>query len=629
MLGLINMQPTNLQDYYAPNQYKSDKSDIVKFGVFSLVSLAASLTIQMRPDFNLNSIGRLAATSGFIYCGFKIIQTQNRLDAQERYRTMIESAAVDKVGQRLGHEMAVQTFIDGEDVKRYLPPSQPQIQQQPQPQYQQPQNQHYSQSEEFKAEDTDNYDLDYSYEQAPDNTKYFDWQLFDKQPDKFPHLAIVGGTGDGKSFTAENVCRELIGLLIVCHPHKKPTDYLGVKSIHSGGRNYGNWKEDKEVNFKLLIEPNGQKISFASVVKTLYAEMDRRFKLYEQGIENYPMVNAILDEFNTSVAEVPEAMEVTKKMIREARKVRIRLILLLQDDSVKSLKIQGEGSIRKCFRYVRLGEFAQTHAKRLKNSALLQWVNQQQYPILVGDSAAVIHPKQKQREPQSQPTEEPDQAPDFIDVVVQEVVDTEDPQSLALTESSRNLKYDSIPTSITTLNDAIALVSHKLQNPDSPPLAESKTREQIQLIFKALLYHKQGKINSIKYLWGINKSGTSAKYKQAEELYSVLLAECSGNEVTEFLSQLTTIAFPETRLLPASAGVYFVFNSQYELYYIGSSNNILFRWNSPKYGKHHRYDQVEAIAQNQPVKIGWILTSDFERIEADLVAKFKPQWNGL
>lgn len=623
------MQPTNLNDYYAPNQYKADQSDIVKFGAFGLIGLAASLTIQLKPDFNLNSIGRIATTSGFIFCGFKIIQVQRRLDAQARYKEMIESAAVDKVGQRLGHEMAVQTFIDEADCQRYLPQ---QVQPQPQPQYQQMQphtqleeQEEYYQPQQQAYQPDGEYDLDYSYEQPPDNTKYFDWKLFDTKPDKYPHLAIVGGTGDGKSFTAENVCRELSGLLIVCHPHKKPTDYLGVKSIHSGGRNYGNWKEDKEVNFKLLLEPNGQNISFASVIKTLYAEMDRRFKLYSQGVENYPIVNAILDEFNTSVAEVPEAMEVTKKMIREARKVRIRLILLLQDDSVKSLKIQGEGSIRKCFRYVRLGEFAQTHAKRLKNSALLQWVNQQQYPILVGDSAAVIHPKQKQREPQSQPTEEPDQAT-VIDVEVREVAEDFGHPS-ALTVRKTQPINSQISVTLKTLDDAIALVAYKLQNPDSPPLHEGKTPGQIELLFKALQHHKQNQTDTIYHLFGVVRSGTSTKYRQARDLYYQLLLE-TADTIAEILPKITAITFPDLRLLPADAGVYFVFDSDYICYYIGSSNKILFRWNSPNFGKHQKHDRVKAVAHNKTVKIGWVLTSDYERIEADLIAKFKPAWNG-
>ena len=231
----------------------------------------------------------------------------------------------------------------------------------------------------------------------------------------------------------------------------------------------------------------------------------------------------------------------------------------------------------------------------------------------------------KQSKPQSQPTEEPDQAT-VIDVEVQEVAeDFDQPQTLTVSQSRKSPVL--ISTSITTLDDAIALVQHKLQNPDSPPLHEGRTPSQIELLFKALQRHKQNQADTIYHLFGIVKSGTSARYKQARDLYYQLLLETADN-IAEILPKITAISFPDFHLLPASAGVYFVFDSDYELYYIGSSNNILFRWNSPKYGKHHRYDQVEAIAKNKTVKIGWILTSDYERIEADLVAKFKPKWNG-
>lgn len=183
---------------------------------------------------------------------------------------------------------------------------------------------------------------------------------------------------------------------------------------------------------------------------------------------------------------------------------------------------------------------------------------------------------------------------------------------------------------IRTLDDAIALVGDFLANPEErTPLAEGKDREQIQLLFKALIHHQQGKIKTIECLWGVKRGGGSPKYKEAEQLYNVLLAETSGNEVSEFLSKLTSISFPETRLLPAVSGVYFVFDSEYKLYYVGSADNILLRWNSIRY-PHHRIPQVQALVkQGKTVKIGWILTSNYEQVEAELVAKYKPEWNGV
>lgn len=608
------MQPTNLNDYYAPNHYKTDQTDIVKFGAFSLIGLAASLTIQLKPDFNLNSIGRIATTSGFIFCGFKIIQVQRRLDAQARYKEMIESAAVDKVGQRLGHEMAVQTFIDEADCQRYLP-QQPQ----PQPQYQQMQPQPEYEEQEEDCQPQQAYQPNANYQEYEElqqevNSEY----AWSNDLLGYPNILVWGPQGSGKTSFAEWLVAERLKRgheVIICDPHREYGQWEGLRIVGDG--------MDYEAIDKELV-------SFTSKIVERYKN---RSKI--KGYNPQP-ITIVCDEFTNWSERCEGAPEFSAQCQTDIRKINLHALFISHDNTngatggkrgmakarkAGQLEIELEAKVHPV-----TGEASPKLKGKLRYPGM---ADKDRLPVKIAPWMKVSSDFRglvKQPKPQSQPTEEPDQAT-VIDVEVREVgEDFDQPQTLAVSQSRKSPSL--IPTSINTLDDAIALVATKLQNPDSPPLAESKNREQIQLIFKALLYHKQGKVNSIKALWGITKSGTSAKYKQAEELYSVLLAECSGNEISDFLSQLTTITFPETRLLPASAGVYFVFDSDYELYYIGSSNNILFRWNSPKYGKHHRYDQVEAIAQSKTVKIGWILTSDYERIEADLVAKFKPVWNG-
>ncbi|MGE5658392.1 MAG: hypothetical protein ACM37W_17445 [Actinomycetota bacterium] len=224
----------------------------------------------------------------------------------------------------------------------------------------------------------------------PESPQFFDWQLFNTDPNKWPHLAIVGGTGDGKSYTTEWAINWLDGVAIVCHPHRKPKDFPGIKAVYSGGRNYGDWEMDEPVNFEDLVAGNAGKVSFASFLKTIEVEMDRRYKLYEKGVEDYPMINVVLDEFNTALSKIPDAIEAWKNLIREARKVKIRLLCLLQNDSVKSLKIEGDGALRECLKYVRLGGFAKAHAKRLKDDSLIAWTKAQKYPILVEEYPAII-----------------------------------------------------------------------------------------------------------------------------------------------------------------------------------------------------------------------------------------------
>jgi hypothetical protein len=57
----------------------------------------------------------------------------------------------------------------------------------------------------------------------------------------------------------------------------------------------------------------------------------------------------ILDEVPDIVASIPGASKMIGKLLREGRKYGIYLIVASQDFSVKTLGVEGEGSIRKCF----------------------------------------------------------------------------------------------------------------------------------------------------------------------------------------------------------------------------------------------------------------------------------------
>ncbi|MDJ0554709.1 MAG: hypothetical protein QNJ68_09760 [Microcoleaceae cyanobacterium MO_207.B10] len=225
--------------------------------------------------------------------------------------------------------------------------------------------------------------------------KPFDWQLFNTHPEKYPHLFIVGGTGDGKSYTAESICHILEGKTIVINPHKKPGDFQGFPCF-CGGRKYTDESYDllrRDADFSELLRDEYPSLTCVKAVKLMHREMDSRYKLYRQGIEDYPMVNIVIDEYNTIVETVPEITSMMNSLIREARKVKLRLILLIQSDLVGDLGIKGKGAIKKCFRFIRLGEFAKEWAKKLDNSDIKRWVNSQEYPILVGDSIAVLSGK--------------------------------------------------------------------------------------------------------------------------------------------------------------------------------------------------------------------------------------------
>ena len=263
----------------------------------------------------------------------------------------------------------------------------------------------------------------------------FDWNLFNSKPDVYAHLLIVGGTGDGKSFLCEHLAPHLGGKVIVCNPHDKPQDYPHFTK-YCGGRNYGNWKKDKlpaeainkphELFEKVLSNNLGFEPSVCHFIRILENEMNRRFELYHKGNFDYPMVNAILDEFCVATGKIGDGIEVVLDLIKEARKVRIRLFLLVKADQVKTLKIEGQGDIRQSLTYIRLGKFAKEHSKKIGDPALYNYCLENDHSIVVEDRLGKLPEKvvyvvpygyEKKKEGREQKAEEqPDNSISIFDV---------------------------------------------------------------------------------------------------------------------------------------------------------------------------------------------------------------------
>ena len=222
----------------------------------------------------------------------------------------------------------------------------------------------------------------------------FDWNLFNTKPNVYAHLLIVGGTGDGKTYLCEHLAPHLGGKVIVCNPHNKPTDFQHFPS-YCGGRNYGDWKKDKlpaeainkpqEFFDKFLSKNLSFHPSVCHFIKILENEMNRRYELYHKGDFDYPMINIIFDEFCVATGKIGNGIEVVLDLIKEARKVNIRLFLLVKSDQVKTLKIEGQGEIRKSLTYIRLGEFAREHCKKIGDPALYNYCLENDHPIIVED----------------------------------------------------------------------------------------------------------------------------------------------------------------------------------------------------------------------------------------------------
>lgn len=241
---------------------------------------------------------------------------------------------------------------------------------------------------------------------APNQTlEPFNWQELVANPDDYPMLAILGKPGGGKSTLAENMAALFGGYVIAVNPHSKPGDYKWANLQLCGGRNYGSGidVEDDRIPQTHIpfeqIKSGEYQPNCCEFLLSLYWEMDRRYKLYEQGADVGEEILAIMDEFNAWVS-LPSVSFLLEFFLREARKARIRFVVILHTKGVKSLKLEGKSELLEAITIIRTQALAVKHAKYLRNqckqeqekaywNAVLEMLNQQKYPTMVDDEYAV------------------------------------------------------------------------------------------------------------------------------------------------------------------------------------------------------------------------------------------------
>jgi len=179
---------------------------------------------------------------------------------------------------------------------------------------------------------------------------------------KKPHLMILGETGSGKSTICKYLVSQVNAPCLIIDPHASPVDWRGFV-VTGSGRNYGDIATEFERLAKL---------------------MQLRYEARDKGISQFEPLIVIIDEFPAIASSLGKgATDTVKLLAREARKVSIRMCLLSQGAEVKTLGLEGEGSIRECFAMLRLGNFALNHGKSLKDKAIGEALENSDRPAML------------------------------------------------------------------------------------------------------------------------------------------------------------------------------------------------------------------------------------------------------
>lgn len=228
---------------------------------------------------------------------------------------------------------------------------------------------------------------------------YFQWEILAAQRDNYPHIQIVVKSGGGKSTLAEYLCGLLGGSTIAVAPHYQIGDYPSANAIVGAGRNLGD-EVPKDTKYTLDNLLEGQQVTATEAIRVLASDMGIRYQLDSEGMRRSgDEVNVILDEY-PSYAGKPGVAEAILEVLREARKVDLRMVIITQSDLGGAMNLSEQD--KRNLTTIRLKDEAIDHARYLLNREkpgtekyevayeVYEAVSQMSRPCMVDNSPAII-----------------------------------------------------------------------------------------------------------------------------------------------------------------------------------------------------------------------------------------------